>query len=86
MKLVNVGSRGRKAQRKLHLRQKYTTTGVPIAEESVFLCFLDEHASNISRLVNLEDCRLYGMKNHDCHIFIQTLIPLAYHDLLSKGI
>jgi hypothetical protein len=50
------------------------------------LCFPNGYASNISRLVNLEDCRLYGMKNHDYHVFMQTLIPLAYRDLLSKGI
>ena len=50
------------------------------------LCFPDGHASNISRLVNIEDCRLYGMKSHDCHVFIQTLIPLAFRDLLTKGI
>jgi hypothetical protein len=29
---------------------------------------------------------LYGMKSHDCHVFMQTLIPLAYRDLLPKGI
>ena len=34
----------------------------------------------------MEECRLYGIKSHDCHVFMQTLIPLAYHDLLSKGI
>ena len=50
------------------------------------LRFLNEHASNIPRLVNLEDCRLYGMKSHDYRVFMQTLIPLTYHDLLSKGI
>jgi hypothetical protein len=50
------------------------------------LCFLDGHASNISRLVNMEEYRLYGMKSHDCHVFMQTLIPLAFHDLLPKGI
>jgi len=50
------------------------------------LCFSDGHASNISRLVNMEECRLYGMKSHDCHVFIQTLIPLAFHDLLPKRI
>jgi hypothetical protein len=33
----------------------------------------------------MEECRLYGMKSHDCHMFI-TLIPLAYCDLLPKGI
>jgi hypothetical protein len=26
------------------------------------------------------------MKSHDCHVFMQTLIPLAYRDLLLKGI
>jgi len=50
------------------------------------LCFSSRYASNISRLVNLEECRLYGMKSHDCHVFMQTLIPLAYRDLLPKGI
>ncbi|XP_052303645.1 uncharacterized protein LOC127904392 [Populus trichocarpa] len=50
------------------------------------LRFPDGHASNISRLVNIDDCRLYGMKSHDCHVFMQTLIPLAFRDLLPKGI
>jgi len=50
------------------------------------LRFPDGYASNISRLVNTEECRLYRMKSHDCHVFMQTLIPLAFCDLLSKGI
>ena len=44
------------------------------------------HALNISRLVNTEECKLYGMKSHDCHVFMQTLIPLDFRDLLSKVI
>jgi hypothetical protein len=44
------------------------------------------HASNISKLIDLEDCRLYRMKSYDFHIFIQTLISLAYLDLLPKRI
>ena len=44
------------------------------------------HTSNISRLVNLENYRLYEMKSHDCHMFMQTLIPLAYQDLLPNRI
>jgi hypothetical protein len=48
--------------------------------------FLNGHASSISRLVNIEDYRLYGMKSHDCHVFMQTLIPLAFRDLLLKEI
>jgi hypothetical protein len=50
------------------------------------LHFTDGYASKISRLVNLEECKLYGMKSHDYHKFMQTLIPLAYRDLLSKRI
>jgi hypothetical protein len=50
------------------------------------LCFSDGHASNISALVNIEECRLYRMKSCDCHVFMQTLIPLAYRDLLPKEI
>jgi len=34
----------------------------------------------------MEECRLYGMKSHGCHVFMQTLIPLAFCDLLLKGI
>ena len=34
------------------------------------LRFPDGHALSISRLVNLEECRLYGMKSHDCHVFM----------------
>jgi hypothetical protein len=37
-------------------------------------------------LVNMNDDKLYWMKSHDYHVFIQTFIPLAYQDLLSKGI
>jgi hypothetical protein len=50
------------------------------------LRFPDGHASNISRLVNTEECRLYGMNSHDCHVFMQTFIPLSFRDLLPKGI
>jgi len=50
------------------------------------LRFPNGRASNISRLVNLKDCKLYGMKTHDCHVFMQTLIILAYRDLFPKGI
>jgi hypothetical protein len=50
------------------------------------LRFSDGYTSNISRLVNMEEYRLYGMKSHDCHVFMQTLILLAFRDLLPKGI
>jgi hypothetical protein len=40
----------------------------------------------LKSLVNMEECRLYEMKSHDCHVFMQTLIPLAFHDLLPNRI
>jgi hypothetical protein len=45
------------------------------------LCFPDGDALNISRLVNIEECRLYEMKSHDCHVFMQTLIPLFFDSM-----
>jgi len=46
------------------------------------MCFLDGDVLNISRLVNIEECRLYEMKSYDCHVFMQTLIPLFF-DLME---
>jgi hypothetical protein len=42
------------------------------------------YASNIARLVNFEEYKLYGMKSHECHVFMQTLIPITYRDLFLK--
>jgi hypothetical protein len=50
------------------------------------LCFSHGRALNIPRIVNLVDYILYGMKSYDCHVFMQTLIPLAYQDLFPNGI
>jgi hypothetical protein len=44
------------------------------------------YASNIDKLVNLGECKLYEMKSHDYHVSMQTLIPIAYRNLLSKEI
>jgi hypothetical protein len=54
------------------------------------LRFLDGHASNISRLVNMKECRLYGIKSNDCHMFTNGLrvyvflmdMPRTYHGWL----
>jgi hypothetical protein len=44
------------------------------------------NALNISRAMFSGWNALYGMKSHVCHVFMQALIPLAYRDLLPKGI
>ncbi|CAA3020178.1 Hypothetical predicted protein [Olea europaea subsp. europaea] len=49
------------------------------------LRMLDGYASNISHCVK-GDCEFYEIKSHDCHIFMQRLLPIAFKDLLSKPI
>jgi hypothetical protein len=36
--------------------------------------------------MNLKECRLYRMKNHDYYVFIQPLILISYRNLLVKEI
>ncbi|GLT29220.1 hypothetical protein SLA2020_041000 [Shorea laevis] len=50
------------------------------------LRFPDGFASNISRYVNMREAQLFDMKSHDCHIFMQSLLPIAFHDLLPKQV
>ncbi|XP_017976431.1 PREDICTED: uncharacterized protein LOC108661945 [Theobroma cacao] len=42
--------------------------------------------SNISRCVNEIDCKFYGMKSHDCHIFLQRLLPIVLRDMVPHSI
>ena len=30
--------------------------------------------------------KIYGMKSHDCHVFMQRLLPIIFRDMLSKSI
>ena len=48
--------------------------------------FPDGYASNISHRVNIKECRIVGMKSHDCHIFLQRLLPLALRGSLSDDV
>ncbi|XP_074322753.1 uncharacterized protein LOC141659723 [Apium graveolens] len=46
----------------------------------------DGYASNISRCVNFETKSIHGMKSHDCHIFMQKLLPMICRDLLPRHV
>lgn len=48
------------------------------------LKYPDGYASNISRCVNVGDCKISGMKSHDCLIFIQRLFQWQYWMSWSK--
>ena len=38
----------------------------------------DGYASNLSRCVNMNEGKLIGMKSHDCHVFFERLLPVAF--------
>ena len=50
------------------------------------LRFPDGYTSNLGRCVDLNESRLKGMKSHDCHVFMQRLISIAFIEMLSKFI
>lgn len=48
--------------------------------------FPDGYASNLSRCIDDNSGRLSGMKSHDCHVFMQRLLPFALAELLPKNV
>ncbi|XP_059650294.1 uncharacterized protein LOC132296065 [Cornus florida] len=48
--------------------------------------FLDGYASNISRCVNVAECKIYGMKSHDSHVLLQRLLPIGIRGCLDHDI
>ncbi|XP_042962406.1 uncharacterized protein LOC122296669 [Carya illinoinensis] len=48
--------------------------------------FPDGFASNIARCVSVSDCKISGMKSHDCHIFMQRLLPVAISRYLRQDV
>ena len=48
--------------------------------------FLDGYASNMGRCVNVNKLRMFGMKSHDCHIFMQRLLPIVLKEFLPDKI
>jgi len=50
------------------------------------LKFLDGYASNLSRCVDVRNASLHNLKSHDCHVFMQCLLPLAFSDILPTNV
>ncbi|XP_035540218.1 uncharacterized protein LOC118344206 [Juglans regia] len=48
--------------------------------------FPDGFASNISHCVSIRDCKISGLKSHDCHVFLQRLLPIAVGGYLRTNI
>ncbi|XP_052728261.1 uncharacterized protein LOC128195210 [Vigna angularis] len=43
----------------------------------------DGYSSNLSRCVDVNRGKLIGMKSHDCHVFMECLLPIAFSSLPS---
>ena len=41
----------------------------------------DGYASNIAKCANIDKGRMLGMKSHDCHVFMECLLPIAFRSL-----
>ncbi|WCJ43095.1 hypothetical protein M5689_023857 [Euphorbia peplus] len=50
------------------------------------LKFPDGYVSNLGRCVDLKKLKLFGMKSHDCHVFMQRLLPIAFRELLPVNV
>ncbi|XP_040380983.1 uncharacterized protein LOC102709376 isoform X2 [Oryza brachyantha] len=48
------------------------------------LKFPDGYAANIRRGVNLSQRKIFGLKNHDYHIFMERLLPVAFRGFLPE--
>ena len=50
------------------------------------LKFPDGYVSNMSRCLDTDKFKLFGMKSHDCHVFMQRLLPISFRELLPSNV
>ncbi|WMV33298.1 hypothetical protein MTR67_026683 [Solanum verrucosum] len=48
--------------------------------------FPDGYVSNMSRCLDTDKFKLLGMKSHDCHVFMQRLLPISFRELLPSNV
>lgn len=62
------------------------------SQKEIFCRFLKElkvsdgFSSNISQCVNMKDLKISGLKSHDCHVLLQSVLPLVIRGLLVKDV
>ena len=50
------------------------------------LKFPDGYVSNMGRCVDLKKHKIFRMKSHGCHVFMQLLIPIEFRNLMSTNV
>ncbi|KAL0321922.1 UNVERIFIED_CONTAM: hypothetical protein Scaly_2488600 [Sesamum calycinum] len=48
--------------------------------------FFDGYASNLARCIDMKELRMHGMKNHDCHIFMQKLTFIDFRGMVPEHV
>ena len=43
----------------------------------------EAYCSNIANCVDMKFAKFQNMKSHDCHVFLHTLMPIAFRALLD---
>ena len=46
----------------------------------------DGYASNLSRCVGRKNGKLHNFKSHDCHVFMEKLLPIVVRELLLPNV
>jgi hypothetical protein len=49
------------------------------------LKFPDGYASYLGRCVDEKELKLHGMKSHDCHVFMERLLPISLKYLIPTN-
>jgi hypothetical protein len=87
-----------KIRNELYLEMRRTRFYLPAAphtltktEKKIFckrvahLKLPDGYGSNIGNCISLEECKIMGLKSHDCHVLLQQLLSVGLRGLLPKG-
>ncbi|CAH9075324.1 unnamed protein product, partial [Cuscuta epithymum] len=48
--------------------------------------FPDGYTSNFRRCISADSLRVVHMKSHDCHVFMQRLITIAFREMVPKNV
>ena len=48
--------------------------------------FPDGYSSDLASCVDLDNGKFSGMKSHDCHVFMERILPFIFAGLLDRNV
>ncbi|GJW56767.1 putative transposon, En/Spm-like protein [Tanacetum coccineum] len=73
----------------MKLKESYTLTKPQVGKICEWLTrlkFPDGYASNLGGCVSLEDQTFHSFKSHECHVFMQRLLPIDLRGMIPNSI